>query len=142
MEAKYIFAAGVLIALGFGMLMEPENSGDVQKPPDFVQKTVRVEDAYAFAVQNQDRLQYIACYCGCAGMQHSDRLIQHGSLKDCYIRSDGSYEPHASECKLCNDITLEAKELFGEGYSLKEVRKIIDGRYSGRGAGTDTAMPP
>ncbi len=110
--------------------------------PEFAQKTGRVAEAYIYAVQNQDKIMYLACYCGCAGMQHSDKLLSHKSLKDCYIKSDGSYEPHASECKLCNDITLEARDMLMKGYSLKDVRKIIDDEYSGRGVGTNTSMPP
>ena len=110
--------------------------------PDFAQKTVRVTEAYIFAVQNQDKVMYLACYCGCAGMQHSDKLLSHKSLKDCYIKPDGSYEPHASECKLCNDITLEARDLLMTGHSLKDVRKTIDDKYSGRGVGTNTSLPP
>ncbi len=93
--------------------------------PEFSQKTGHVAEAYIFAAQNQDKLIYLACYCGCAGMQHSDKLLSHKSLKDCYIKPDGSYEPHASECKLCNDITLEARDLLMTGYSLKDVRKIL-----------------
>ncbi|SNQ60146.1 PCYCGC motif-containing (lipo)protein [Candidatus Methanoperedens nitratireducens] len=110
--------------------------------PEFAQKTGRVAEAYIYAVQNQDKVMYLACYCGCAGMQHSDKLLSHKSLKDCYIKPDGSYEPHASECKLCNDITLEARDLLMKGYSLKDVRKIIDDAYSGRGVGTNTTLPP
>ncbi|MFA4957526.1 MAG: PCYCGC motif-containing (lipo)protein [Candidatus Methanoperedens sp.] len=110
--------------------------------PDFAQKTGRVAEAYIFASQNQDKVMYLACYCGCAGMQHSDKLLSHKSLKDCYIKSDGSYEPHASECKLCNDITLEARDLLMTGHSLKDVRKTIDDKYSGRGVGTNTSLPP
>ena len=120
---------------------------DTNKPvkvelPEFAQKTGRVAEAYIFAVQNQDRLKYLACYCGCAGMQHSDVLLSHKSLKDCYIKPDGSYEPHASECKLCNDITLEARDMLMTGYSLKDVRTKIDNEYSGRGVGTNTSLPP
>lgn len=120
---------------------------DTNKPaklelPEFAQKTGRVKEAYIFAVQNQDKVMYLACYCGCAGMQHSDKLLSHRSLKDCYLKPDGSYEPHASECKLCNDITLEARDLLMKGYSLKDVRKIIDDEYSGRGVGTNTTLPP
>jgi hypothetical protein len=110
--------------------------------PEFAQKTGRVAEAYIYAVQNQDKIMYLACYCGCAGMQHSDKLLSHKSLKDCYIKPDGSYEPHASECKLCNDITLEARDMLMKGYSLKDVRKIIDDEYSGRGVGTNTSLPP
>ncbi len=120
---------------------------DTNKPakpelPEFAQKTGRVAEAYIFAVQNQDKIMYLACYCGCAGMQHSDKLLSHKNLKDCYIKSDGSYEPHASECKLCNDITLEARDMLMKGYSLKEVRKTIDDEYSGRGVGTNTSLSP
>ncbi|MCK5488218.1 MAG: hypothetical protein KAI86_18485 [Desulfobacterales bacterium] len=74
-------------------------------------------------------------------MQHSDRLIEHKSLKECYIKPNGSFEQHASDCKACNDITLEVKELISQGYSLKEVRNTIDEKYSGRGVGTNTPMP-
>jgi len=28
------------------------------------------------------------------------------------------------------------------GYSLKDVRKRIDDKYSGRGVGTNTSLPP
>ncbi len=120
---------------------------DTNKPakpelPEFALKTGRVMEAYIFAVQNQDKVMYLACYCGCAGMQHSDKLLSHRSLKDCYIKPDGSYEPHASECKLCNDITLEARDLLMTGSSLKDVREKIDNEYSGRGVGTNTSLPP
>ncbi|NJD77828.1 MAG: hypothetical protein FIB08_12160 [Candidatus Methanoperedens sp.] len=110
--------------------------------PEFAQKTSRVAEAYIYAAQNQDKVMYLACYCGCAGMQHSEKLISHKSLKDCYIKADGSFEPHAAECKLCNDITLEARDMLMKGSSLKDVRKTIDDMYSGRGVGTDTPMPP
>lgn len=109
--------------------------------PDFARKTVRVEEAYTFALENQELIMYISCYCGCANMQHSDRLIEHKSLKECYIKPNGSFEQHASDCKACNDITLEVKELISQGYSLKEVRNTIDEKYSGRGVGTNTPMP-
>lgn len=125
---------------------EKTASWDASKPakpelPDFVQKTGRVAESYIFAAQNPDKVIYLACYCGCADMQHSDKLLSHKSLKDCYIKPDGSYEPHASECKLCNDITLEARDLLMTGYSLKDVRKKIDDKYSSRGVGTNTSLP-
>ncbi|MCZ7362892.1 MAG: PCYCGC motif-containing lipoprotein [Candidatus Methanoperedens sp.] len=122
----------------------PRGTNIPAKPelPEFAQKTGRVAEAYIFAAQNPDKVMYLACYCGCAGMQHSDKLLSHKSLKDCYIKPDGSYEPHASECKLCNDITLKARDLLMTGYSLKDVRKKIDDEYSGRGVGTNTSLPP
>lgn len=127
-----------------GEKLADNNTKKPAKPelPEFAQKTARVAEAYIYAAQNQDKLKYLACYCGCAGMEHSDKLLSHKSLKDCYIKPDGSFEPHASECKLCNDITLEARDMLMKGSSLKDVRKTIDDGYSGRGVGTDTPMPP
>ena len=160
MKSKIIFSIIVIAAIlivayilsGSGQAlnkisMKKSASWNPNKPvkpelPEFAQITGRVAEAYIFAVQNQDRLMYLACYCGCAGMQHSDKLLSHKSLKDCYIKPDGSYEPHASECKLCNDITLEARDMLMTGYSLKDVRKKIDYEYSGRGVGTNTSLPP
>ncbi len=160
MKSKFIFSAIAIAAIliiayilyGGAQTLnktpgEKLTGWDTNKPakvelPEFAQKTGRVAEAYIFAVQNQDKVMYLACYCGCAGMQHSDKLLSHRSLKDCYLKPDGSYEPHASECKLCNDITLEARDLLMKGYSLKEVRKIIDDAYSGRGVGTNTTLPP
>lgn len=160
MKFKIIFSAIAVVAvlvtgyaLSGGLQILDRTSGeipvgrDTNKPvkpelPEFARKTARVAEAYIYAVQNQDKIMYLACYCGCAGMQHSDKLLSHKSLKDCYIKPDGSYEPHASECKLCNDITLEARDLLMKGYSLKDVRKIIDDEYAGRGVGTNTTLPP
>ncbi len=160
MNLKYVSGAVAVVAallvayaLSGGSQILNKASGekpegrDINKPvrpelPDFAQKTGRVAEAYIYAAQNPDMVTYLACYCGCAGMQHSDRLLSHKSLKDCYLKPDGSYEPHASECKLCNDITLEARDMLMKGYSLKDARKIIDNAYSGRGAGTNTPLPP
>ncbi|HEY9204614.1 MAG TPA: PCYCGC motif-containing (lipo)protein [Candidatus Methanoperedens sp.] len=160
MKFKIIFIASAIVAVliigyalsGGSQILnkargEKLTGKDAGKPakielPEFAQKTARVSEAYIYATQNPDKVMYLACYCGCAGMQHSDKLLSHKSLKDCYIKPDGSYEPHASECKLCNDITLEARDLLMKGYSLKDVRKIIDDAYSGRGVGTNTTLPP
>ncbi len=156
-KSKFVFgliATAAVLIIAYAMFSGLNQAG-AEKPasedtnktvkiglPEFAQKTMRVEEAYIFAMMNQNKTMYLACYCGCASMQHSDKLIQHKSLKECYIRPDGSFEPHASECKLCNDIALEARGLLSEGYSLKEVRTIIDDRYGGRGVGTDTPLPP
>ncbi|NJD53057.1 MAG: hypothetical protein FIB07_09350 [Candidatus Methanoperedens sp.] len=157
MKSKFILgaiaiAAILVIAYTLSGGSQILNKTSIEKPdtnrpaklelPEFAQKTGRVAESYIFAVQNQDKLKYLACYCGCAGMQHSDVLLSHKSLKECYIKPDGSYEPHASECKLCNDITLEARDMLMTGYSLKDIRTKIDKEYSGRGVGTNTSLPP
>ncbi len=139
-----VYSGSLLLGKAIGEKQANWNTSKPARPdlPEFAQKTTRVEEAYIFAVQNQDKLKYLACYCGCAGMQHSDVLISHKSLKECYIKPNGEFESHASECKLCNDITLEARDMLMKGYSLKEVRKTIDEEYSGMGVGTNTSLPP
>lgn len=144
-----------VIAIGLGIVvynMSNSQSDDIkderrgvirpEQLPEFAQKTTTVSEAYIFAMQNPDIVKYIACYCGCGNMQDSDILMTHKSLKDCYIKPDGSLEPHAAECKLCNDITLIVRAMSMNKYSLKDIRKVIDDDYSGRGIGTNTPLPP
>lgn len=144
-----------IIGVGFGIAVykvsnqkavnENDTKQTVMRPellPEFAQKTSRVSEAYIFAIQNPDIVKYIACYCGCGNMQDSDVLMTHKSLKDCYIKPDGSYEPHASECKVCNDITIQVRDMLMNKYSLKEIRKIVDAGYLGRGVATNTSLPP
>ncbi len=139
----YTVSSQILNKTGVEKIVVPGTDKSVKPDlPEFAEKTGRVAEAYIFAAQNQDKLMYLACYCGCADMQHSNNLISHKSLKDCYIKPDGSYEPHASECKLCNDISLEARDMLMTGSSLKDVRMKIDNEYSGRGIGTNTSLPP
>ena len=42
-----------------------------------------VEAAYLFAVENQQILRYIPCYCGCGDFGHTNNL-------DCYVEKIGS----------------------------------------------------
>ncbi|MHB9111174.1 MAG: PCYCGC motif-containing (lipo)protein [Thermoleophilia bacterium] len=67
------------------------------KLPDFVNgPTVPkgTAEAYQFAVDNQDVLKYIPCYCGCG------ELDGHDSNLDCFIKSgsggDIVFDKHAA----------------------------------------------
>ena len=55
-------------------------------PELFSKSSTRVQEAYRFAVANQDLLQWMPCFCGCGELGHT-------SNANCYvqeIRSDGS----------------------------------------------------
>ncbi len=101
----------------------------------------RVKEAYEFAIEKPEVLEYIPCFCGCGS-------IGHMSNKDCYVKhtkADGSVilDNHGTKCELCVEITLETKDLLDKGNPLKEIRRIIDQNYSGKYApGTDTSPPP
>lgn len=106
--------------------------------PDFTGTDARTEEAYRYAFDHPQVLQWMPCYCGCGATGHRSNL-------DCYFdpRSDGSikFEEHASYCDVCVNITLRAKQLVASGSSLASVRTTIDAEFGGTGPGTDTARP-
>jgi hypothetical protein len=108
--------------------------------PDFVRTSAQTEEAYAFALQHPQIVQWMPCYCGCAAMGH-------GSNLDCYYKHGqpgdrAVFEEHASYCDICVQITLKTKHLVAEGKSLHEIRQIIDQTFGGSAPGTSTEQPP
>ncbi len=104
--------------------------------PDYARRDPRVAEAYHFAASDQGWvLQNMACYCGCGG--HSE----HDSNLACFVKPGaGGFDRHGSECQVCVDIALTAKEMYSSGTPLREIRTTIDARYTGYPA-TDTPMP-
>ena len=63
-------------------------------PPDVQSALPEVQEAYRFAVANQELVSQFPCFCGCVYMGHENNL-------DCYIQEvqdDGTivFESHAS----------------------------------------------
>jgi hypothetical protein len=125
---------------GFGGAMTPVDRAAWNTRPDFVSLASRnTQIAYAFAVEHPDVLQWLPCYCGCAGMGHRSNL-------DCFVqRHDASgvaFEEHASACDVCVKTATMAKVMRANGSSLLEIRQAVDRTFGGNGApGTDTPMP-
>lgn len=79
---KYTFViaiAGVLLsacsgAAGGNVVLAPQSALSEQ----ILQAPESVQEAYRYALANQDVLSQIPCYCGCGGMGHTSNL-------DCYI---------------------------------------------------------
>lgn len=67
--------------------------------------------------------------------------LPHRSLRDCFLRPDGSYESHASGCPVCTEIALAAEEAAEAGMSHGRVRDLVDARFADRGPGTSTPLP-
>ena len=109
--------------------------------PAFVRSNAATEEAYAYALQHPEIVEWMPCYCGCAAMGHGSNLdcyFKHGVVGDKAV-----YEEHASYCDICVQITLKAKQLNASGQSLTQIRQAIDKTFGGSGApGTDTAQPP
>ncbi len=108
--------------------------------PEFVSASPpRVQEAYRFAIANQDELAHYPCYCGCNTMGHTSNL-------SCYISDvaqDGTiaFDNHSVGCGICVDITQDVMRLKRDGRSPQEIRAFIDATYSAFGPSTDTPYP-
>lgn len=109
--------------------------------PDYVRHAhPRVAEAYRYALERPDVIEWMPCYCGCEGMGHRSNL-------DCFLRSRMAggavaFEEHASFCDICIETALLAKQRLAEGRSLAEIRAEVDATWGGAGVpGTDTALP-
>jgi hypothetical protein len=109
--------------------------------PAFARADPRTEAAYAFAMASPQVLQWMPCYCGCGAMGH-------GSNADCFFKPtmDGlsslQFEEHASYCGICVDTALMAKQMLGDGQSLRAIRDAVDTTFGGAAPGTPTELPP
>jgi hypothetical protein len=102
--------------------------------PSFVYNSAQVLQAYETAVQIPEVLLLIPCYCGC-GEAHD-----HKNLKDCFFKEDGSLNDHGAFCEICDMEVTDIAKWQGEGYSLEQIRGLIEEKYSAYGEPTDT--PP
>lgn len=112
----------------------------VELPAYVASASSEVQDAYRYALDHPEMLQYNACYCSC------DRA-GHTSVLDCFIseiKADGSviWDSHGFGCHICVNIALDVERLSREGRSLTEIRSLIDESYSILGPGTNTPFPP
>jgi hypothetical protein len=104
--------------------------------PDFVHTApADAQHAYRFAAANQEFLTHFPCYCGCVYLGHEHNL-------DCYIQdvnTDGTivYDPHASVCGICVEITNDAARLWGDGLEIDAIHDYIVTTYSARGPSMD-----
>jgi hypothetical protein len=109
--------------------------------PDYVRHAnTMVQEAYRYALERPDVIQWMPCFCGCAAMQHRSNL-------DCFLRSRMAggavaYEEHASYCDVCVQTALLAKQRITDGRSLAEIRAEVDATFGGSGVpGTPTDLP-
>jgi hypothetical protein len=108
--------------------------------PDFVRALPSEwQGAYSFALARPDVLQWLPCYCGCAGAGHRSNL-------DCFFqrRETGviTFEEHASFCDICVQTANLAQQLLREGKTMTQVREAVDSTFGGSAPGTDTPLPP
>lgn len=109
--------------------------------PAFAKADARIQSAYLYAFENPQILEKIPCYCGCYIPAAMHDGFEHRNNKNCFIKDDGSWVKHGSECDVCINIALDVKDGLSQGLSIKQVRDKIDYKY-GRFGAVPTNTPP
>ena len=83
-------------------------------PAKFSGKT---RSAYQAARDVPEVLAQLPCYCGCMmGAGHRNNL-------DCFK------DDHGVECVMCQDIALDARTMWNNGFTLERIREVVKQRY-------------
>jgi hypothetical protein len=85
--------------------------------PDKYAAYPRVREVYQMAAQIPDVLDGLYCHCDCS--KHSN----HRSLLTCF------QDDHGAACDVCLTEAALAYRMIGEGRSLKDIRRAVDGLY-------------
>jgi len=117
-------AAIILAAFLFFILIKSGNEG----MPGFAVKNSRVQEAYLFATNFSEQLDGVNCFCGCMQHLHDGRIHKRGLL-DCFMKENGDYEQHASNCDMCINDALEVKKYSQQGLSKDEIKEKIYSKY-------------
>lgn len=80
------------------------------KLPSYAMTDQKIKTAYIYAVTNSEDLDGIPCYCGCMQHPHGGRIHERGLL-DCFMKADGSFDRHASECDMCINDALKVQRM-------------------------------
>ncbi len=103
--------------------------------PNYAFTKPGIKEAYSFAKSDGDKLAGLPCNCGCMSdsASHGGRLHSRG-LIDCFMKGNvndgGSWDKHASECGLCYEDALLAKELYGAGSTKEEIKAKLIEKYA------------
>ena len=125
----------VLFTVSFsGFSIISLNIRNVDGLPLAAQENEHVREAYMFAQERSELLEQLPCYCGCVHMGH-----RHN--RDCYIDDKGKWVEHGSLCGGCVGVTLDAKKLFLEGKSAKEIRSFVDDKHGASEMADPTLTP-
>ena len=102
-----------------------------------------VRDAYFFAAEHPEILEYVPCFCGCERGGHKGN-------HDCFVSARDekgdvtAWEPHGLDCTVCIDVATEARQMYTSGANVREIRAAIEKKWAGfNGGHTPTpAAPP
>ena len=125
----------------------PVPSADAQMPPlppvsNMVPRAPEVvRDAYIFAAQRPDILEYVPCFCGCETAGHTRNAA-------CFVAArneDGAvreWDTHGMACTICVDVARDAMQLSASGASTDDIRAAVESKYAAYPRQTPTPSPP
>lgn len=74
--------------------------------------------AYQAAREVPEVLAQLPCYCGCmSGFNHRNNL-------DCF------HDEHGVECAMCQDIAIDARKMWENGYEIERIRQAVKDKYN------------
>ena len=79
----------------------------------------RTRSAYQAAREVPEVLAQLPCYCGCmnpGGFGHRSNL-------DCF------HDEHGVECSMCQDIALDARNMWNNGWEIERIREAVKNKY-------------
>ncbi len=132
---NYIWVGILFLSLLGGIILVKTAYANTLNLPDYAMLKPEIKEAYSYAKLNPNDLNGLPCNCGCMddAASHGGRLHSRGLL-DCFINGDinngGSWDSHASECGLCYEDALDAKELYEQGKNKEEIQNILIEKYS------------
>ena len=100
-----------------------------------------IRDAYIFAAQSPDVLEYVPCFCGCETRGHKGNA-------DCFVQArnpDGSvreWDTHGMACIVCIDVARDAMQLHASGARVADIRTAVESKYAAYERQTPTPRPP
>jgi hypothetical protein len=101
---------------------EPVSLANLTKPnvqtlsPDIF--TGKTREAYQAAKEVPEVLHQMPCYCGC------QQNPGHKSNLYCFA------DAHGADCSICQDIALDARDLYRSGETIEGIRETIRSRYA------------
>lgn len=140
---NYIWIGILTISILGALLLIKTAYANPLNLPDYAFTKPDIKEAYSFAKLNSDALTDLPCNCGCMSdaANHGGRLHSRG-LIDCFMQGDvnnqGIWDSHASECGLCYEDALYAKDLYEKGKTKEEIKLLLEAKYATQTISTNT----
>ncbi len=134
---NYLWIGILLASIIGGVILIKTAYANPLNLPSYAMLKPQIKEAYSYAKLEGNKLNGLPCNCGCGTPEgaeaHGSRIHSRG-LIDCFTKGDindgGEWDSHASECGLCYEDALVAKELYDQDKNKEEVKVTLLEKYS------------